>query len=39
MPVVIGEKLEPKKEDFVPAVARALRQLNAADSERAHSEC
>jgi len=30
---VIGGKLVPKKEDFVPAVARALRQLNAAGSE------
>jgi len=27
--------LEPEQEDFVPAVAWALRQLNAADSERA----
>jgi len=34
---VIGWKLEPKEEDYVPAVAGALRQLNAADSERARS--
>jgi len=35
--IVIGGKLEPKEEDFVPAVGRPLRQLNAAGSERASS--
>jgi len=33
--MVIGGKLDPREEDFELAVARALRQMNAADSERA----
>jgi len=33
--IVIGGKLEPKEEDFLPAETRALRQLNAAGSARA----
>jgi len=37
--VVIGWKLEPKEEDFLPAVVRALKQLNAADSELERSGC
>jgi len=34
---VIGGKLEPKEEDFVPATARAAGQLNADDLKRARS--
>jgi len=35
---VIGGKLEPKEEDFVPAGARAAGQLNAAGLTHACSE-
>jgi len=35
---VIGGKLEPKKEDLVPAAARTAGQLNAAGLKRVRSE-
>jgi len=36
---MIGGKLEPKEENFVPAEACAAGQLNAVGLKRARSDC